>query len=125
MKFHLKLAAFVSIAWIVVLALRPVDGAAELVDMLSIPGAVLLGAVHMGLAALFWWGAGDPPNRLGAVYVGLAVFSFRAALGIYLVLYAMEGPATMIVLYEMVMSIGLVAAMINGLPPVWRPELRR
>ncbi len=125
MKFHLRLAAVISVAWVILLALRPWSGAVELVALLSVGGAALLGVVHAALALLFWWGAGDPPHRIIAVYVGLVVFTLRSAVGIYLVLYAMEGDATMVVLIEMVLSIGVLAALINGLPPVLRPELRK
>ena len=101
--------------------MRPWNGAAELVTILSLPGAILVGAIHAGLAVLFWWGSEDPPRRLAAVYAGLAVFAVRAAVGIYLVLYAMKGDATMVMLIEMVLSIGLLSALINGLPSVVRP----
>ncbi len=124
MRFHLKLAALVSVAWVLLLVLRPIEGAVDLIDLISVPGAVLLGIVNAGFAGLFWWGASDPPRRLGAVYFGLVVFAFRSAAGMYLVLYVMEGPATMVILVEMVLSIGILAALINGLPPVLRPELR-
>ncbi len=124
MRFYLKLAALVSVAWVVLLVLRPIEGAVALVDLISAPGAVLLGALHAVFAALFWRGAGDPPRRLATVYLGLVVFAVRSAAGIYLVLYVMEGAATMVILVEMVLSIGILAALINGLPPVLRPELR-
>jgi hypothetical protein len=120
--FHLRFAALVSVAWVLLLALRPFQGAAELAGILSTAGAVALAVTHVALAGLFWWGSVDPPRRRIAVWVGLATFLGRSILGIYLVLYAMEGAATMIVLVEMVLSIGLLSAMINALPGVVRPE---
>jgi hypothetical protein len=82
---------------------------------------VALVLVHTAMAALFWWGAAAPARRLAAVYTGLIAFTVRSALGIYLVLYAMTdcpSGATMVVLVEMVLSIGLLAALINSLPSV-------
>lgn len=122
MWFHLKFAALVSAAWVLVLALQPMHGAVELVRLLSGAGAAALAAAHAALAALFWWGSNAPPHRLVAVYVGLAVFLVRSVVGIYLVLYAMRGEATMIVLVDMVLSIGLLSAIINGLPGALRPD---
>lgn len=122
MWFHLKLASLLSVAWVLLLVLRPSSGAGELVAMTSVPGAVLLGLVHAGLAILFWWGSEDPPRRRVAVYTGLVLFALRSAAGIYLVLYRVEGDAAMILLVEMVLSIGLLSALINGLPAVLRPR---
>lgn len=123
MGFHLKFAASVSAAWVILLALRPFAAASELVALLSTPPALVLVLVHAALAALFWWGSAAPARRLVAVYTGLVAFAVRSALGIYLVLYAMTDcpdGATMIVLVEMVLSIGLLAALINSLPSVVR-----
>lgn len=124
MWFHLKFAALLSVAWVLLLALRPLPGAAELIALLSPEGAIALGLVHAALAALYWWGSLDPPHRLVATWIGLATFLVRSVLGIYLVLYAMAGPATMVMVVEMVISIGLLSAMINGLPAVLYPDRR-
>jgi len=120
--FHLKFAALVSVAWVVMLVLRPADGARELVQILSVPGAIATAVAHAGLAALFWWGSSDPPRRLVAVYTGMVVFAIRAAAGIYLVLYVLKGGPAMIVMVEMVLAIGLLSALINGLPAAVRPR---
>jgi len=119
--FHLKFAALVSLAWVVLVVARPSHGASQLIELL--PGAfwVAFVAGHVALAAIYWWGSLDPPRRLVAVYVGLATFALRAALGIYLVLYVMEGDPAMIVLVEMVLSIGLFSALVNALPGAVRP----
>jgi hypothetical protein len=104
------------------LVVRPMEGARELIQIISVPGAVVAGIAHALLAALFWWGSQDPPRRLGAVYAGLVVFTVRAATTIYLVLYTLHGGAAMIVVVEMVLSIGLLSALINGLPGAVRPR---
>ncbi len=122
MWFHLRFAALVSLCWVVLLVARPLSGASELVGILSVPGAIALASAHAALAVLFWWGSQNPPQRLVAVYVGLTVFIIRAVLGIYLVLYALEGGAAMVMMVEMVLSIGLLSALINGLPGAVRPH---
>jgi hypothetical protein len=119
----LRFAASVSAAWVILLVLRPFAAADELVVLMSTPAAVVLVLVHAALAALFWWGSRAPARRLAAVYTGLVAFAVRSGLGIYLVLYAMTDcppGATMIVLVEMVLSLGLLAALVNGLPAVIR-----
>lgn len=120
--FHLKFASLLSVAWVVLLLVRPGAGARDLVAYLTLPGALLLAFVHGALAALFWWGSFDPPRRLVAVFTGLGVFAVRSVLGIYLVLYRAEGAAAMVLLVEMVLSIGLLSAFINGLPAALRPR---
>jgi len=122
MWFHLKFAALLSASWVLLLTLQPLPGATELIALLTPAGAVALGMVHAALAALYWWGSLDPPHRLVATWVGLSTFLVRSVLGIYLVLYAMAGPAAMVMLVEMVLSIGLLSAMINALPAVLYPD---
>jgi len=119
--FHLRFAALVSVAWVVLIVLRPSASAIELLSLMPTAFWVGLALVHTGLAALFWWGSLDPPQRLVAVFVGLAVFAVRSALGIYLVLYVMQGGPAMILLVEMVLSLGLCSAFVNGLPGAVRP----
>jgi len=118
--FHLKFAALVSLAWVALVVVRPTHGASQLIALM--PGAfwVVFVAGHAALAALFWWGSRDPSQRLIAAYVGLATFAVRSALGIYLVLYVMQGEAAMIVLVEMVLSIGFFSALVNALPAAVR-----
>ena len=116
MWFHLRLAALVSILWVLILALRPLAGAVELVGLLPSWAVVVAALVHLGLAALFWWGSSDPPHRLRAIYVALAVFTLRSVGGVYLVLYVLPRDAAMVWLVEMVLSIGLISALINALP---------
>ncbi len=120
MWFHLRFAALVSACWVVVLVLQPIPGAAELSAWLSALGTWTLALAHALLATLFAWGGIDPPRRLVAVYVGLAVFALRSTVGVYLVLEVLPPAAAMVWMVEMVLSIGLLSAIINGLPNVLR-----
>ena len=118
MWFHLKFAATVSAAWVIVLALQPFAAARHLAEWLPEWLEVGLLVGHAGLAMLFWWGSYDPPGRLVSAYAGLAVFALRAVVGIYLVLYVLKNGAAVLWLAEMVLSIGFFSAFVNGLPPV-------
>ncbi len=117
MWFHLRFAAIVSAAWLIVLLLRPGAASKELLQWLPGWVAIALVSFHAALAALYWWGSYDPPQRLVAVYTALVTFALRAAAGIYLVLYVLAGGAAMLWLAEMVLSIGFFSAFVNALPP--------
>lgn len=117
MEILLRIAATYSLAWAIGLAFPswlPVDHAAISPAMRSMADG--LASANLALAYLFYRAAGDPPRHRGVLYAALTLFGLRAALGTYEVLYLLDGPATVVRLTDMVLSLALFVGMLNALP---------
>ncbi|MDX2166409.1 MAG: hypothetical protein SF182_05075 [Deltaproteobacteria bacterium] len=116
MSTLLRIAAFYSLAWAILLAcpgmLPPaLDPAGRSLE-LAVMGA------NLAFALLFWTAARAPERARPTLYAALLVFGLRAALGTYEVLYTLEGPAAVWRLTDMVLSLALFVGVLNSLPGV-------
>jgi len=122
----LRVAAFYSLAWAIALAvpgLLPADPAGPAARALEL---ALMGA-NLAFALLFWSAAAVPSAARPTLYSALLVFGLRAAIGTYDVLYVLDGPAAVIRLVDMVLSLALFVGILNSLPGalVAPPDERR
>jgi len=111
----LRVAAFYSLAWAIGLAvpgLLPADPAGPAARALEL---ALMGA-NLAFALLFWSAAAAPSAARPTLYSALLVFGLRAAIGTYEVLYVLDGPAAVIRLVDMVLSLALFVGILNSLP---------
>jgi heme A synthase len=113
----LRIAAVYSLAWAVGLAFPswiPVDLGRLGPEMRSLANG--LASANLVLAYLFNRAAADPPGHRGILYTALALFGLRAVLGTYEVLYLLDGPAAVVRLTDMVLSLALFVGLLNSLP---------
>jgi hypothetical protein len=116
MSVMLRIAAFYSLAWAVLLAVPGLLPGTSDPAVASLEMAVL--GANLAFALLFWSAAKAPAASLPILYAALIVFGLRAALGTYEVLYTMEGPAAVLRLIDMVLSLALFVGVLNSLPGV-------
>lgn len=116
MSIMLRIAAFYSLAWAVLLAIPGLLPPAGDPAVSSLEMAVM--GANLAFALLFWSAAKAPAAALPVLYAALIVFGLRAALGTYEVLYSMEGPAAVLRLVDMVLSLALFVGVLNSLPGV-------
>ncbi len=117
MSTFLRIAAFYSLGWAVVLAfpaLLPVPPGDAAVRSLEL---AVMGA-NLAFALLFWRAAAAPADARPTLYAALLVVGLRAGFGTYEVLYTLEGPTAVIRLIDMVFSLALFVGMVNSLPGV-------
>jgi heme A synthase len=75
-----------------------------------------LAVANLAFAYVFHRGAAAPAEQRGAIYAALLLFGLRGAIGTYEVLYALNGPAAMPRLVDMVLSLALFVGVLNSLP---------
>jgi heme A synthase len=113
----LRIAAAYSLAWAIGLAFPSwlaVDPGAVNPAMRSMANG--LASANLALAYLFNRAAADPPGHRGILYAALILFGLRSVLGTYEVLYMLDGPASVVRLTDMVLSLALFVGMLNSLP---------
>jgi hypothetical protein len=119
----LRVAAFYSLAWSVLLAFPswlPFDLSMPNVEMRSMASG--LAVANLGFAYLFNRAAADPPQHRGILYTALLVFGLRGVLGTYEVLYLLDGTAAVLRLTDMVLSLALFVGLLNALPGTLQRE---
>ena len=117
MQILLRIAAAYSLAWSIGLAVPawwPADFGVPTPEMRSM--AIGLAIANLALAYLFNRAASDPTRQRGTLYAALLVFGLRGLLGTYEVLYTLDGPAAVVRLADMVLSLALFVGMLNALP---------
>jgi hypothetical protein len=113
----LRLAAIYSLGWAIALAFPgllpgpPAEPAARSLEMALV-------AANLAYALLFWSAARAPRAARTTLYAALIIFGLRAAFGTYEVLYALEGPAAVLRLVDMVLSLALFVGVLNSLPGI-------
>jgi len=113
----LRLAAIYSLGWAIALA-HP----AWLPYTVGVPSPEMRALAHglaianLVLAYLCYRAAGDPGGERGIVYGAMLLFGLRGLIGTYEVLYLLDGPAAVLRLIDMVLSLALFVGMLNALP---------
>lgn len=125
MSLLLRIAAIYSLAWAIALALPAwlPGGAAISADTRAL--VLALAVANLAYAILFWVAAAAPAAHRVILYVAMAVFGLRAAIGTWQVLYALDGVPAVLQLIDMVLSVAAFVGLVNLLPGVLAGNGRR
>lgn len=116
MSTLLRIAALYCGLWALALAVPGVLPAADDPALTALERGLAI--ANLAFALLFWSAAAAPGATRRVLYAALLVFGLRAAVGTYEVLYTLEGPAAVIRLVDMVLSLALFVGLLNALPGV-------
>jgi hypothetical protein len=119
----LRIAAAYSLTWALALAhpaWLPFDLEPPGPQMRSMANGLAI--ANLAMAYLFHRAAADPQGQRSILYGALLIFGLRGVMGTYEVLYLLDGPAAVLRLIDMVLSLALFIGLLNALPGTLQPD---
>lgn len=119
----LRIAAFVSFAWAVVLLAfkKELFGAAALTP-LGQAFANGLGIAQLVFAYVFLYAAAAPATQRGAIYAAIMLMALRTANDLYQLLVLLPPDQALISLADLVVSVALLVGILEALPRLVAPQ---
>jgi len=118
----LRVTAVVSLAWaVLLLGLKDYVLAAEQLSPLVRALANGLGTANLVFTYMFWYAAREPAANRGAVYGAIMLLALKTANDLYQLLVLLPANQALVSLGDLVLSVGLLVAILEALPRMLHP----